>query len=369
MEKKYAQLSDYEVLAIILFFMLGTASLLVRGVAAGKDAWLACIIATIASMFLGVVLVSLNNLHTDKQIFEVIECVLGKVIGKIIIVCYLFYGFITAPLIIRDIGEFLRISVLNNTPLEISMLLIVFLGVYVLKGGLEVLGLWCRLFMGPLVVIFLLVMLSVIPQMDLINILPIANQPMGTIFEGVYEAFLFPLGESVIFMTFLISTKDTERNYKRLLKPLILSGIVVSAISLTNILILGIGIASATYFPTLAVLRISDIGLFLKRLEILIALVFIMGTFVKVTLYLFFLAKGFQTFFNLKDYRELTTPIGILTVLLSTIMFKSAKEFFEWDNQIWPFIGLVFQTIIPLIILIIGIGKNKLLPKKKFSKK
>ena len=43
---------------------------------------------------------------------------------------------------------------------------------------------------------------------------------------------------------------------------------------------------------------------------------------------------------------------------------ENVKEFFEWDDEIWYYIGLLYQVILPIFVLILGLIKKKFFEAK-----
>jgi spore germination protein KB len=62
--------------------------------------------------------------------------------------------------------------------------------------------------------------------------------------------------------------------------------------------------------------------------------------------------RGISTLFSFEDYRFLVTPIGILLVITSFSKYDSIMEMSEWIVEVWNYYALLFQVILPIIILI-----------------
>jgi spore germination protein KB len=71
-------------------------------------------------------------------------------------------------------------------------------------------------------------------------------------------------------------------------------------------------------------------------------------------------ALGTAQWLNLSDYRPVVWPIGILIVEFSFWSLPSSMEAGRNDVIAFPFQGILMQTIIPLLLLVIAaIRKRK----------
>jgi spore germination protein KB len=67
--------------------------------------------------------------------------------------------------------------------------------------------------------------------------------------------------------------------------------------------------------------------------------------------------------FHLQSYLPLVTPIGILSVALSTQLFSSDMEQFYFGANIWPFYPIPYEFLLPIITLFVA--RIRELPKKQ----
>lgn len=352
-------ISDGECISTIILFMIGTSSILVRGLQAKNDAWIAILLAFLMALCMLFIYIRILSIYPGKDLFDIIEIVFGNVVGKVICILFLVYIMITNSLVLRDTGEFIKTVAFAETPLIIPMIIISFLSTWVVKEGVHVLGKWSKFFIVPIILISLIGMLLLTPQMDVNNILPINYNGIKPIIDGATSTFSFPFAEIIAFTIVLPNFKSRETKYKVYIIGLILGTFGVFANSLTNILVLGEQMASSTYYPSYLTISVLSIRELLQRLEVIATLTFILGGFVKLSIYLIAAYKGFNKLFGLNNNVALVTPIMLLIINLAYSIFENTMSFVKWDAEIFKYFAFGFQVILPVLILVVAIIKPK----------
>lgn len=358
------KITDKQATSIIVLSILGSSVVLGTARSAKADAWISIIIALIISLIITLCHARLLNNFYGKNYFEICEIVFGKVFGKIFIIMYIGYALFINALIIRDIGEFIYLAGIVNIR-EISQLftmtVMMLLCIHMAKKNIGVLGMFCTFFL-PVVVFMISIgyMLS-INNMSPRNLLPVMYDGIRPVIEGIFYSISFPFTETIVFMMIFNLQKSKKSTTKIFTKGILLAGLFLLIIAILDTMILGTNIQSMSYFPSYASLRRIDIGNFIERIEITIILSFIFSVFVKSTCYLIGASKGITHLFNLKNYTFISTPVGLLVVIISYILYENAKESVEtMQFDIW--VGIIFQVILFFIIFIgaeIKIRKNK----------
>jgi spore germination protein KB len=146
---------------------------------------------------------------------------------------------------------------------------------------------------------------------------------------------------------------------------LLIGGIFLLLTSLTIILVLGINNASSLYFPGYSTVKRVTIGESLHRVEVISAAVYLLGGFIKISIYLLAACKGVAKLFECKDYRFIVIPISLLVVNLAYFEFDSVISFNEWIFNVWIYYAFPFMVIFPIIIFFAARWKEKRLMKQR----
>ncbi|MFZ5969352.1 MAG: GerAB/ArcD/ProY family transporter [Bacillota bacterium] len=351
-------ISTKQSISLIVMFIIGTSSIIVTGLEAKKDLWLATILAILMAMIMTFIYCGIHRRFPNKDLYDVLEICFGKIIGKGIGLLYVWFSLHLASLIIRDFSEFYIVTVGYETHMIIILAFVSVLCIWGVKQGLEVLGRFSQAFVVLSIIMIYIAVLLLIPQMNLMNIRPFLAEGIKPVLKGTFSAFGFPFGEVVIFLMVFSHFKQKNGCYKIYIQGLIISGAVILTTALTDVLILGVNTAASIYFPTYAAVSRMDIGHFLQRLEITVSFVYLIGGVVKATVCLLAASKGVAKVLKFKEYRFIVTPMGLIMLNLSYLMYESIMEFLEWSMTIWPYYAFVFQVIIPVIVFITAIAKS-----------
>lgn len=348
------RISDKQGISLIILFIVGTSSIIVTGLEAKEDLWLATILAVAAAVIMAIIYARINIIFPEKDLFEIFEICFGKFIGKILGGLYAWFALFLASLVLRDFGEFYFLVAGRRTPMIVSMIFVGLLGIWVVKTGIEVLGRFGEYFVIFNVCFIVIIIFLLIPNMDVNNIRPTLYEGIKPVIKGAFSAFAFPFGEIVIFTMIFsaASTIKTKSIYKVYICGLLISGVIILLTSTANILVLGVNIASSQYFPSYAAVSRIYIGDFIQRIEILIAITFLIGGFAKMSTCFLAASIGITKVFGFKDYRFIVTPLGSLLIIISYTIHDSIMDFIEWTMKIWPYYVFPLQVVVPIVLLI-----------------
>lgn len=353
-------ISDKHGISLVILFLSGTSSILEYGLQAKNDVWLAIMLSTLLGLVMAISFSYLHSLFPGKDFYDIVRTYLGKLTGNIIIALYIWYIYHSASIVVRNAGQFINIVILNETPLIIILVSIVILCIWSVKKGIELIGGMADFFILPFTFFIIITILLLITSMDINNLRPFLYNGIKPVTRAAFLTFSFPFGEIVTFSMVFSSFKNKKSPYKVYIIGTLIGGAIIMATSLMGILVLGSDTALSFYYPSYIAISRINIGGFLQRLEIIAAVIFMLGAFVKISIYLLACCRGISTLFNCPDYRFIATPVGLLIINLSYFIYGSIMEFLEWDLEIWPYYSLLFQAILPIIILASAIIRKKL---------
>lgn len=354
-------ISDRQGIALISLFIIGSTSIFSPGLDAKRDIWLAFIIATAMALPMILIFARLHFLFPGKNLFDIFQICYGKIIGKIIIILYIWFLFFFASDILVNYGQFIWVASLSETPISviiISFATLCFLG---LKSRIEVLGRYSELFIFIPIIALIIVLALLIPKMNINNIRPVLSEGMRPVSKGAFSIFSFPLVQTVIFTMFFTDFNHRKSPYKIYIWGLLIGTVYLLINSLNNILVLGVNHIVISYYPTYIAVSAVDIGEILQRIEVVAAIIFVIGGFIKVCSISICTCKGVAKLFNLKDYSIIGTPIYLMIINLSIFQYEDIMHYFEFNRQIWPYYHFPFYVIIPIVTWIIAEFSRKAL--------
>lgn len=351
---KNETISERQGAILIVLFILGSTLLIGTGGRAKQDAWIAIIIAILLSTILLLMFSRILSLYPGKDLFDILQMVMGKFIGKIISILMIWFAFHIGTLVLRNLSEFTDTLVFPDTPVAVPMIFFAILLIWGLKEGIEVLGRWSEFFIWVVIIVFIATSILSISEMDINRLKPILNNGITPILKGTFSTLSFPLGETVVF-TMVFSNISKAKNYNRtFIVGLWLGGFIIFLAAIRNLLVLGSNIISREYFPSNMAISLIHMGELLQRLEMEIAIVLLICSFVKIVICLFAVCNGISKFFGFDDYRFIATPITLLMLNFSFFIYKSNMEMVSWAFNVWPYYSFIFEVIIPLVIYIVA---------------
>lgn len=343
-------ISSKQALALIVAFILDGAIIFPIASEGGRNLWISILIALLLSFIPYTVYCTIHLSYPGKDLYEICQVSLGKVAGNIVSVLYIWYFIHLGALTLRDFGEFMNVLTMPETPETVIMVISMLISVYMVKKGIEVIG----RFALPATIFTLinigLLALMLIPKIDIKNILPILGDGIPPVVEGAWAAFTFPFGECVIFLAVLSNLNDYRQTKKAYYTGLIYGGALVLIKGFYEISVLGETVYRSLYFPSYTALSRIRIGEFIQRLEIIGGINLNVFGIIKISLCLYAASMGISRMFDIKDYKVLALPIGLIMLNLSNILYTNIMELVSWTARIYKYYALPFQIFFPTVI-------------------
>lgn len=120
-----------------------------------QDAWISILIAGVIGVALTFLATTLGSLYPKQTLIEFSQTILGKWLGKLLMIPYFFGWYMIIWITVREFGEFIIIALFHNTPLWVivftAMLLLIFI---IYQGGVEGIGRLSEI-IGPIVLLMI----------------------------------------------------------------------------------------------------------------------------------------------------------------------------------------------------------------------
>lgn len=346
------QISVRQGIILVILFLMGSTILVGTGGAAKKDMWIAFIIAILLAVPLVMLYSKILASFPGKNMFDILELVFGKVIGKLIVLLYTWYAIHLGAMVIDNFAEFINIVGLPETPRAVPVIFFIILSTWAVKEGIEVIGRWGQLCLFFILAITMFTVVFSISKMEVNNIRPLLEEGLTPVIKGTFGIFAFPFGEIVILTLITPFCKDKKSIYKVYIYGTIICGTILLTFALRNLMIVGPDKIAMHYYPSYIAVGRINIGEFIQRAQIVITVAFLICGFIKISVCLLATVNGVAKLFNLGNYRIIVTPVAILMFNLSFIVYENILETIKWAPNIYPFYAFPFQVILPIIIYV-----------------
>ncbi|MBC8591037.1 GerAB/ArcD/ProY family transporter [Wansuia hejianensis] len=352
------EISTSQAYWLIVIFIMGTSSVMTGYTKALQDTWICLLLALIYATPMVIIYGSVMNRYPGMDLFQILEFVFGKFVGKIIGFLYFFYFLHTGSIAIREITEYIQVVSFPETPQYFTGLFLGLLTIYILKSGIEVIVRVNKFILPVFIFIISITLVIGIPKMEFSNFLPILYNGWKPVFKGSLAPFTFSFGETVIFMTILNTVNESKKANRIYLTGTYIGCIILLSAILRNIAILGFPNLVMSNFSSYYASTLIDIGNYIRGIELAVSIVLVVAGFLKITVYLLGASIGFSRIFKFGDYKWVSGPLGLLMLSLSFILYDSTMDMFEWLD-IYKYYSLPFQVFIPILVFIVGIFKKK----------
>ncbi|EEM68672.1 MULTISPECIES: GerAB/ArcD/ProY family transporter [Bacillus cereus group] len=356
MNKK--KIGVFQLFALIVLFELGSALILGVGLKANKDAWIALLIGTICGIGLFFFYSILYKLSGEGTSFlQMWQAGFGHIFGKFITFFYIAYFLYISMRVTADFAFFINEYLLLTLQDWIIKLTILLLTAYVCYLGIETIGRSAEFLFIIMIFFILFIIFCVLFQEGfyLNHLRPVLENGWDPIFKAVFPQIItFPFGECIVFLCLFQFVGNFSAFIKKGWIAILISGLVLMIVSILNICVLTVDIAKSFAFPFIKTIEHIHFLNFLRHLELLAVVVFIIGGFIKILIFFYASITGVAELFNVTSFQKIIVPVMMIVYFISVFFMKNFITHIYIGLKIIPLsLHLVFQGIVPFVLLII----------------
>ncbi|MCR8842167.1 spore germination protein [Paenibacillus sp. SC116] len=355
------KISSLQLGYLIFTYLSGFATLYMLEIKMlGTDAWMSILFATLGSLLLLGILLYIQRQFPEQTIFEYTEQLVGKWIGKGLMIIFLYYCFELCMLTSKALTVFYTTAIMPKTPSYVFNLLIFIVTTYAAYLGLETIGRAAQIIL-PLAVISLTAVCVLIASIIDINpFLPMFQRSWNEIAYTSLSTYAFPFSKVIVFAAVFARVKDKEAVSRNSMIAIILAGIYFFSATYLTIGSINPYLASIKTYPFFTAISMVRIGDDIERFEIVSIGFWTMLVIFEGILALYVAMRCIQYLFSLPDTKWLHIPTALLLFGLSEKSFANGSaSIIEFDYTTYPYTSLIPTTIIPLILLIMTIVKKR----------
>lgn len=346
---------------VVTLFMVGSAILIFPSILASsakQDSWIAAIAAVCAGLLILPLYASLGKRFPGLGLGEYSQIILGRWLGKAAFLLFLTYPLLSLILTLRNIGDFMTTQIIRETPMHAINIFFIAVVVMGVKLGLEPLARAAELFFPSIILLFIILMLLVSPQMKLANMQPVLENGWMPVLKGAIPFFSFPFLSPVVFLMVFPSVNRAEKAGKALFKGVLLGGILLTAIAVMTTSVMGSDQVARSSFPSYDLAMRINIGDFLERIEIIMAIIWFITIFFRMSLLHHIVALGIAQTLRLRDHRILAIPLAVVAVPLAAVFVPTSTYLSNFNRTILPLYVPTLSLLFPLLLLTVAVIRN-----------
>ncbi|WP_019912778.1 GerAB/ArcD/ProY family transporter [Paenibacillus sp. HW567] len=359
------RISIRQITVLMFIFLLGETIVVYPNMLtsiAKQDAWISSILGVSCGVLLVWVLLRLHHKYPSQNLIQIAQTVLGKWIGGMLSLWYLFYFYLSTGLYVRQIADFLVTQYFNNTPLSLIVILFIILLIWGVTAGIEPIARSAELLLPILLLASAFLVISLLPQSDTTQLKPLLENRPLSILHAAVMVIANPYGQSIVFTMLLPMVNKQPHLSRDVLLAAIAGGTLLTVILLTSLLVIGPFLSEGTLYPTFFMAKKISIGDFLQRLEAFLATAWIITAFFKTVLSFYATILGTAQLFRLKNYRSLIRVAAMVIFGLTLIVAPDLEYYMSTFPPYGSLWDLTNGLVIPLLLLLLpawSLRKNK----------
>ena len=357
-KNSYLEIASLVIIQTVTTFFGISVSILKEG--AGVNSWLSALISYVIGFIPLLMIIYISNYKPDKKLNEKIISLFGNKLGFIINIIFSLLLISLAITLLYNINNFILSQFLYRTPFLISCTLFIILIIYCANKGINIISKTAMLLLVINIALYTINILALVQHIDITNFLPLLKENTNNILPTslkIASINYLPL------LTILMIPKNKVTVPKKYNKTIIISYIIGAVISfglvITTFGVLGINLVNAFEYSEYIVLRKIKLLGFLERIENIISLQWIIGSFIYLSVITYTISKTIP-FKSIKAHKWTNLITGIILIILTTIIFKDNTIFDTYVKKIFPYIISSLLFIYILTIIKIFISKNTL---------
>lgn len=364
-ESNRESVSPGQMATLFFSFMTGSSIVNVPGPViafAGNAAWISLLLSTVVGFGLLLAIMAWHKKHPSFTLVDCSRAALGRFWTSLLLLPFLLYLTLMVTWIVIGVGGFMTSTTMRNTPDYMFYFLVLVSAAVTVRAGIEVM---VRMFAMFAVILLFFVAVVLVLSIDHYHpsfLLPIAPDGLKPILLGSYFTFGFPYAEVVVFTMLLPYT--AKSSHPKIRKYMILAlgwnSVVLVLATICSLMVFG-PVAADFRFPLYSVSRIIDYADFLQRIESVVGISLLAGSYMKATIALYALHAMIAQLGGLQDRRRIVFPLTLVCFLLTITMFESQAEFTEKVNLQWPLINF-FCAVVPFLLIAVAC---MLLPRRQ----
>jgi spore germination protein KB len=329
---------------------------------AKQDAWISALLTPLIGMPVVWIYWYLGSQYPELTFVEIMKKIFGRWIGTIAAASYVFLCLTTACHLPWDVTNFLRTQAMPETPQYVISLVFVTAVVIAVLYGIETIARASEIFIRFVLILAVLTTLLVSPNIKFENLQPVLENGMIPIFKGSYALSCFTVFPVItMMMIYPANTEKIQEAKKSLFKGFLWAGFFTFITILMSTLILGSKITASSQYPTYLLAKEISLGNIFTRLESIVAYTWTITQFTIGLLFFYAGATGLSQLIGLKDHKRIVIPLGLITLVMSEVVFPDVIYQESWDNLVWlPYIT-THGLILPLLLLLVHLIKKRML--------
>lgn len=345
--------SKYGLFSTIAVTVVGVGAFSYPGVMAnqvGTDGWLVTIIAGVISFLLLTLIYRVVVKNSYQTFYEMLENNLGNIVSKVFGLILCVYFIFSIALGMRIFAEVVKMYLLEQTPTEFILLVMIFTGLYLVRGEVSALVKFNEISFITMFIPMAIVLIFATRGGKLTNLLPTLQAAPGDYIKGLATA-TYAFGGFEIAYLIMPFMKDKDGVRKTLFKSVTIITFFYAVVTILCIMFFTKEHTKDLLWPTITLIRAIVIpGAFIERWEGIVMTLWVLFYFTTFVNIYYFSGDILKEAFNLHDIK-LSSLILAPIIYIVALYPQNIAEVYDTSGKITPVFSLFSFVILPLVLL------------------
>ncbi|WP_272949028.1 GerAB/ArcD/ProY family transporter [Paenibacillus contaminans] len=343
----------WQFFVLALSFLIGTSFFFIPGgliAVAKQDAWIVPLWAGGAGILASLVWLKLAKQHPGLSIVQICTKVAGKPLGGLIALLYITYFVQISVFITRNLGDFMKQTLMPLTPLTVFHVMILLISGYAVIKGIETIAISSEFLFLVMTATFIFIFCFALTEWNWNRFQGAFRMDVWKTVKETRSIFGFPFLESLVFL--MLFPFVLKKRKKTFILAIAVATIMLSLTTFFTIGVLGVTRASHDTYPLFVIVQEIHIGNFFEHLESTIALLLLVAIFIKLSIAYYCSVLGLCQLFRITRRFWVTLSLVLLISGLA-LGYDNVVENIEFSKKYDFEYTLIYSVVIPCVLLLV----------------
>jgi spore germination protein (amino acid permease) len=325
---------------------------------AGRDAWLAIVFAWFLDILLAIVYAYMGIRFPGQNFVQYSVTILGKHFGKVVGIMFPLFFLLVASSLMKAISILLSVMVLPKTPMIVILFGGYVLIAYAVKKGIEVIARATEILSPMFLISFILLFIGIIPSVKVERLKPQLAEGFYPVVSGSLFMLTF-IGICIMMGMYIPLCNCPHNGFKAKFIASSLGSLLISILVVLSIGVFGEEQAGNMMNPGLQLVRMIRIKNVTGRLDILWLIIAIGAGIITSANLIWASSIGISQILNFSTHIPIVYAVTLTALVLSTILFDSNMEFFNFTFYVYPFVGIFVEVGLEMFLFFMALILKK----------
>ncbi|MGX6443368.1 GerAB/ArcD/ProY family transporter [Neobacillus sp. K501] len=302
------------------------------------------------------ILTLLGVRHPQKTIITYSQEIIGKWLGRFCSIFVIFFFLVLTGLAAREFGAVVVSAVLRETPLEITVIVMLMLACLSCRNNINVFAYIHNFYVPMILAPVLIVVAFSLKNANILYLRPIIGNDLNEMFKGMFTISALFQGSFVITMI-IPAMKTPIKALKASFWGIFISGGLYLLIVIATVAVFGPEEIKQIFWPTLELARTTTMpGNILQRLDVIFLAVWVTAVFTTLFSSYYLTIHSIKELFSLKDHKMISYFI-LPFVFILAMMPRDILQMYEIIQFVGR-AGLLITILYPGLLLLIDFFKG-----------